>query len=97
MGSIQNAVFTVGLQTTLACNNLPREENFLIRSDFAPQTIVHNFKLDKAFDNITSSYDEIVANYRTIEKQLEQKGQENSAKILSDGEAFDKVTNAGSK
>ena len=55
------------------------------------QTIVKNFKLDKDFDKLTGSWDDIVNNYDQIKDELEKHEKENSAKILTDGSIFDKV------
>ena len=55
------------------------------------QTIVKNFKLDKDFDKLTGSWEDIVNNYDKIKDELEKHGKENSAKILADGSIFDKV------
>ena len=50
-----------------------------------------NFKLDKDFDKLTGSWDDIVNNYDKIKDELEKHEKENSAKILTDGNIFDKV------
>ena len=50
-----------------------------------------NFKLDKDFDKLTGSWDDIVNNYDKIKDELEKREKENSAKILTDGSIFDKV------
>ena len=55
------------------------------------QTIVQNFNLVKDFDKLSGSWDEIVKNYREIEDEIKKHGQENSAKIFTEGSTFDKV------
>ena len=55
------------------------------------QTIVQDFKLDQDFDKLTGSWDDIVKNYRQIEDEIKKHGQENSAKLFTDGNTFDKV------
>ena len=54
---------------------------------------MQKFHLNKDFDKIASSWDYIVRGYRQIEDELKEHGKENSAKILTDGLAFDKVLN----
>lgn len=75
----------------VSANELVRLLLLNIPSQHYFQTIVKNFHLDKDLDTITGSWDDIVKNYREIEDEIKKHGQENSAKIFTDGSAFDKV------